>query len=60
MDALDRGDDAAFATALNDLIVEVRHAGTLLAADDVRPSQLAVPHEGSTLAEVRALLAEGA
>lgn len=58
--ALDRGDEATFARALHDLIGQVRRSGTLLAADDVGPSQQAVPHEGSTLAEVRALLAEGA
>jgi hypothetical protein len=59
VDALDRGDTDAFATALADLISVVRHTGKLLPADDVGPSEQAVPHEGSTLAEVQALLADG-
>ncbi len=59
-DALDRGDEAAFAGTLTDLIGEVRHTGKLVAPDDLRTSSLVVPHEGSSLAEVQALLAEGA
>jgi len=58
VDAMERGDEAAFSGTLADLIGQVRHTGTLLPADDLRTSELAVPHEGSTLAEVRALLAE--
>ena len=60
VDALDRADEAAFSGALADLISLVRHTGTLIPADDVTPSGLAVPHEGSSLAEVRELLTEGA
>ena len=60
VDALDRGDDAAFAGTLADIIGQVRHTGALIPADDVRTSELVVPHEGSTLAEVRDLLAQGA
>jgi hypothetical protein len=59
MDAMERGDEASFTSTLADLIGEVRHTGTLIVADDVRTSELAVPHEGSTLDEVRELLAEG-
>jgi len=59
-DALDRGDEVEFTSTLGDLIGLVRHTGTLVAPDDLRTSSLAVPHEGSTLAEVRALLSEGA
>ncbi len=59
-DALERGDETEFTSTLADLIVQVRHTGTLVAPDDLRTSTLAVPHEGSTLAEVRTLLAEGA
>jgi hypothetical protein len=58
VDAMDRGDEAAFSGALADLIGQVRHTGTLLPADDLQTSELAVPHEGSTLDEVRALLAQ--
>jgi len=60
VDALDRGDEAAFTGALADMVNQVRHTGTLIPADDVRTSELVVPHEGSTLAEVRDLLAQGA
>ncbi|HUY23121.1 MAG TPA: hypothetical protein VMV22_12370 [Acidimicrobiales bacterium] len=60
VDALERGDEAEFSGTLADLIGQVRHTGTLVAADDVRTSELVVPHEGSTLAEVRDLLAQGA
>ena len=60
VDALDRGDDATFSGALADLVGEVRHSGKRLKDDDLATSGLVVPHEGSTLAEVRALLAEGA
>jgi len=60
VDALDRGDDFEFASSLSDLITQVRHTGTMLAPDDVRTSSRVVPHEGSTLEEVRSLLAEEA
>ncbi len=60
VDALDRGDDATFSGALADLVALVRHTGKPLPPDDVQTSELAVPHPGSTLAEVRDLLAEGA
>jgi hypothetical protein len=58
-DALDGNDDVAFESTLSDLVGEIRHTGTLLPADDLQTSGLVVPHQGSTLAEVRALLAEG-
>ena len=57
VDALDRGDKAAFTGALADLVGEVRHSGTKMADDELASSVLVVPHEGSTLDEVRALLA---
>ena len=60
VDALDRGDEAGFTGALADMVGEVRHSGTRLADDDLATSDLVVPHEGSTLGEVRTLLAEGA
>jgi len=59
VDAIEREDDAAFAGALADVIGEIRHSGTRLDHDDMRTSELVVPHEGSTRAEVAALLAEG-
>jgi hypothetical protein len=60
VDAMERGDEAAFTGTLADLIGEVRHTGKLLAPDDLRTSSLVVPHDGSTLDEVRSLLAEDA
>jgi hypothetical protein len=57
-DALDRGDEASFDAALADLVGQVRHTGTRLPADDLQTSGLVVPHEGSSLAEVKGLLAE--
>jgi hypothetical protein len=59
-DALDRGDEAEFTGALADLVGLVRHTGKLVAPDDLRTSSLVVPHQGSSLDEVRSLLAEGA
>jgi hypothetical protein len=59
-DAMDRGDEVEFQSTLADLIGQVRHTGTLVAPDDLRTSTLAVPHEGSTLAEVQSLLSEEA
>ena len=59
-DAMDRGDEAAFTGTLADLIGQVRHTGKLLTPDDLRTSSLVVPHDGSTLDEVRSLLAEDA
>ena len=58
-DALDRGDEPAFESALADLVGQVRHTGVLLPPDDLQPSGLVVPHPGSSLSEVKELLAEG-
>jgi hypothetical protein len=58
LDAIERKDEAAFTGALADLVGEVRHSGTRLGLDEVGPSEMVVPHEGSSLAEVDALLAE--
>ncbi len=57
-DALDHDDAIAFDSALSDLVGQVRTTGTLLPADDLQTSALVVPHPGSTLAEVKGLLAE--
>jgi hypothetical protein len=58
--ALDAGDEAQMAAALDQLIAHIRSVGTALAPDDLRPSELVVPHEGSTLGEVQELLATDA
>lgn len=60
VDALDRGDEATFSSTLADLIGLIRHTGKPVPPDDIRPSELVVPHPGSSLDEVRTLLAEGA
>jgi hypothetical protein len=57
-DALDNDNAGEFDSTLTDLVALVRHTGTLLPADDLQTSGLVVPHEGSTLAEVKGLLAE--
>jgi hypothetical protein len=57
-DAMDNDDDAAFDSALSDLVNQVRHTGTLLPADDLQTSGLVVPHPGSSLSEVKELLAQ--
>ncbi len=57
-DAMDRDDDAAFDSALSDLVNQVRHTGTLLPADDLQTSGLVVPHPGSSLSEVKELLTQ--
>jgi hypothetical protein len=57
-DALDRDDEVEFDSTLIDLIGQVRHTGALLPADDLQTSGLVVPHPGSTLVELKGLLAE--
>jgi hypothetical protein len=57
--ALNSGDEEAFAQALAEIIAEVRDTCAPLADDDERKSDLVVPHEGSTLQEVRDMLDAG-
>jgi hypothetical protein len=56
--AVATGDDAAFRTALTDLLAQVRTVGEPLPDDSLEPSDAVLPDESSTLAEVKALLAE--
>lgn len=58
VDAIDRGDEDAFGSTLDKVLKEVRSRGNLLDPDDLRTSSFVVPHEGSTLAEVKELLEE--
>ncbi|HUY65059.1 MAG TPA: hypothetical protein VMV14_11170 [Acidimicrobiales bacterium] len=60
VETLDGGDSARFSAALGDLIGHVRQTGTRLPDDDFGTSELVVPHEGSSIDEVRALLGDGA
>jgi hypothetical protein len=55
--AVERGDNAAFQSALNTALALVR-AGSLVPPDTLEPSDLILPHEGASLEEVRKLLAE--
>ncbi len=58
LDAVNGGDEPAFATALDALIAEVRRTGVPVADDDFAPSDLVVPFSDSTLEETKGLLAE--
>ncbi|MCK4176375.1 PspA-associated protein PspAA [Aciditerrimonas ferrireducens] len=58
--AIEAGDQTRLDVVLGALLERVRAQGRALPADDLRPSDLVLPHEGSTVAELRALLAEGA
>jgi hypothetical protein len=54
--AVEIGDEANFASALGALLDRVRDLGTPVALDALVPSQLILPAEGASLAEVRDLL----
>lgn len=55
--AIDHQDDETFARVLAELIGKVRQLGTPVPASEVEPeSDLVVPHEDSSLHEVKALL----
>lgn len=57
--ALGADDEARFAATLDRLLAEVREHGRQLDAHRLVPSDVAVPSEGSSISEVRKLLAEG-
>lgn len=57
--ALSAGDEAWFTRALASLLAEIRSSGRRLDPATIVPSDMAVPSEGSSLEEVRALLGEG-
>jgi hypothetical protein len=54
--AIEDGDEAGFGSALAELITKVRTSGTAVDPSRFVPSELTVPHEGSTVSEVRELL----
>ncbi len=56
-EAMRAGDEAAFDAALAALVAEVRTAGVPLPVDELVPSSRTVPSPGSTLSELRELLA---
>ena len=56
--AVERNDEAAFTAALEALLARVRAAGLPLANAALQPSELILPQEGATMAEVRKLLTD--
>ncbi|WP_405363540.1 hypothetical protein OG535_39700 [Kitasatospora sp. NBC_00085] len=56
--AVDQGDEAAFATALSALLSAVRRLGTPLPDEVLKPSDLVLPDEGTSLSQVRILLSD--
>jgi len=56
--AVERGDEPAFTAALNSLLSTVRERGVEAPADTLEPSELILPHEGSSMDDVRQLLSD--
>jgi len=56
--AVERGDEAGFGTALDSLLARVREHGEQVPSDTLEPSELILPHEGSSMDEVRKLLTD--
>ena len=56
--AVERGDEAAFTAALTGLLSQVRAQGSPLPADMLEPSDLLLPHQDSSMDEVRKLLTD--
>ena len=56
--AVNHNDQAAFAAALGGLLGQVRAQGSPLPADILEPSDLILPHQDSSMDEVRKLLTD--
>ncbi|WP_406723526.1 hypothetical protein WJ438_00895 [Streptomyces sp. GD-15H] len=56
--AADAGDEAAFTSALSALLDAVRSLGTPLPDEEITPSDLVLPDEGTSLTQVRQLLSD--
>ncbi|HEY3954725.1 MAG TPA: hypothetical protein VGM53_15235 [Streptosporangiaceae bacterium] len=56
--AVERDDQAALTKALGALLDRARRTGEPLPADSLEPSDVIIPHEGATVAEVRKLLTD--
>ena len=56
--AVERGDEPAFKAALTGLLAQVRGQGSPLPPDTLEPSDLILPHEDSSMNEVRKLLTD--
>lgn len=56
--AVERDDESGLRTSLETLLAHVRNHGTEVPPDSLQPSELIVPHEGSSMDEVRKLLSD--
>jgi hypothetical protein len=56
--AVEHTDETAFGPALAALLARVRQVGSPAQADELRPSELIIPHEDATMADVRKLLTD--
>ncbi len=56
--AVEHNDEAAFTAALTGLLSQVRAQGSPLAADTLESSDLILPHQDSSMDEVRKLLTD--
>jgi hypothetical protein len=56
--AVERGDEAAFRPALTALLAKVREVGSPASAEDLRPSELIIPHDDASMADVHRLLTD--
>jgi hypothetical protein len=56
--AVERGDEPAFTAALTRLLAQVRAQGSPLPPDILESSDLILPHEDSSMDEVRKLLTD--
>jgi hypothetical protein len=56
--AVEHDDQAALTAALDALLAKARSAGQALPPDSLEPSDVIIPHEGATVAEVRQLLTD--
>jgi PspA-Associated protein len=56
--AVNRNDEAGFAVALGGLLGQVRAQGSPLSPDTLEPSDLILPHQDSSMDEVRKLLTD--
>ena len=56
--AVDKGDEAQFQTALTNLVNQVRAVGKPVADDYIGPSEFILPGSDATLDEVRELLSD--
>jgi len=56
--AVDADDEASFRRALNELLTQVRAVGKPYPADSLEPSELILPPEDASLAEVRQMMTD--